>query len=196
MNMCGNLQEVRPVGLCSSHLLSGMFAEDSRIVGRQQGKKILEEIQGALLYLWSRASTVIKGDLPKVSETPTPWLCWGACVDDSFPSLNGMRIHCLGAKQAGEYLGCDPVMRPMVFVFGKLDHLPLLHLMETSFLVLFHLSWYWSDQWLDGEREGDGRKQAFIECSWWAPTVKRLLYPHSILCKPEARGYLVSWPSH
>lgn len=146
--------------------------------------------------MWSRASTVIKGDLPKDSETPTPWFSWGACVDDSFPSLNSMRIHCLGAKQAGGYLGCDLVMRSVVFVFGTLDRLPLLYLIETSFLVLFHLSWYCSDQLINGEREGDGRKQAFIECSWWAPTVKRLLYPHSILYKPETRRCLVSWPSH
>lgn len=54
--------------------------------------------------------------------------------------------------------GCDLVMRSLVFAFGAWDSLPLPFLPGTTFLMLLNVSWCSSDQFINGEKEGMGRK--------------------------------------
>lgn len=82
-----------------------------------------------------------RGDFLKTPRPPLPVAFEDPVLMTVFPSLNALRIHCLGGRQPGGYLGCDLVMI-MAFAFRKLDYLPLFFLTGTTSLMLFNLSLY------------------------------------------------------
>lgn len=73
MKTWGELYEISSVVSSSPHLLFGALVEDSSIAGRQQGKKILEDIGYSLIHvIWGfNSHREEKQRYPTDSETST-----------------------------------------------------------------------------------------------------------------------------